>query len=369
METRPETSSALWPAPFARDPGGRARPAARVQVADEPGTRARRAVRRALRRAPRAALARHRADGRGAVDARFHRDHRRGRLARLPEPAARRDGGLWSRRDRDAVRAARRRARQGRGRLRRRPPRTHPTHVGRAGRPTRARGAGSTTEVAAPCRSPSPAPVGSAAGRWSSTPRPRASSSPPCCSPGAAYDEGVDVRHEGPPVPSQPHIEMTVAALREHGVEVETAPDRWTVAPDADPGDGRDHRARPVQRRAVPDARDDQPGPGDRPGLAARDPSGRRCVARDPDRDGSPRRARRRRAHRDRWRDDRRASTPTCTTSASWRRPSPPCARSRPRRHVCAASRTSAATRPTGSPPWPSSSAVSGRRSTSTTTD
>ncbi len=48
---------------------------------------------------------------------------------------------------------------------------------------------------------------------------------------GAAYDEGVDVRHEGPPVPSQPHIEMTVAALRQHGVEVETAPDRWTVAP------------------------------------------------------------------------------------------------------------------------------------------
>ena len=48
---------------------------------------------------------------------------------------------------------------------------------------------------------------------------------------GASYDEGVDVRHEGPPVPSQPHIEMTVAALREHGVEVESAPDRWTVAP------------------------------------------------------------------------------------------------------------------------------------------
>jgi 3-phosphoshikimate 1-carboxyvinyltransferase len=48
---------------------------------------------------------------------------------------------------------------------------------------------------------------------------------------GAAYDEGVDVRHEGPPVPSQPHIEMTLASLREHGVEVESAPDRWTVAP------------------------------------------------------------------------------------------------------------------------------------------
>jgi 3-phosphoshikimate 1-carboxyvinyltransferase len=48
---------------------------------------------------------------------------------------------------------------------------------------------------------------------------------------GAAYDLGVDVRHAGPPVPSQPHIEMTVAALREHGVEVRTGPDQWQVPP------------------------------------------------------------------------------------------------------------------------------------------
>ena len=47
--------------------------------------------------------------------------------------------------------------------------------------------------------------------RSSSTPPPRASSSPRCCSPGAAYDEGVDVRHDGKPVPSLPHIDMTVA--------------------------------------------------------------------------------------------------------------------------------------------------------------
>ena len=38
---------------------------------------------------------------------------------------------------------------------------------------------------------------------------------------GARYDEGVDVRHDGKPVPSLPHIEMTVAMLREHGVEVD----------------------------------------------------------------------------------------------------------------------------------------------------
>jgi 3-phosphoshikimate 1-carboxyvinyltransferase len=50
---------------------------------------------------------------------------------------------------------------------------------------------------------------------------------------GAAYDEGVSVRHEGPPVPSLPHIEMTIACLREHGVEVETGPDTWTVPPTA----------------------------------------------------------------------------------------------------------------------------------------
>ncbi|HEX4977624.1 MAG TPA: 3-phosphoshikimate 1-carboxyvinyltransferase, partial [Nocardioides sp.] len=46
------------------------------------------------------------------------------------------------------------------------------------------------------------------------------------------FDEGVDVRHDGKPVPSLPHIEMTVAMLREHGVEVDDADaDRWRVAP------------------------------------------------------------------------------------------------------------------------------------------
>lgn len=49
---------------------------------------------------------------------------------------------------------------------------------------------------------------------------------------GARYDQGVDVRHDGKPVPSLPHIEMTVAMLREHGVHVEDADaDRWYVAP------------------------------------------------------------------------------------------------------------------------------------------
>jgi len=49
---------------------------------------------------------------------------------------------------------------------------------------------------------------------------------------GCRYDKGVDVRHDGKPVPSMPHIEMTVACLRDHGVEVDDAePNRWRVAP------------------------------------------------------------------------------------------------------------------------------------------
>jgi len=49
---------------------------------------------------------------------------------------------------------------------------------------------------------------------------------------GARYERGVDVRHDGEPVPSLPHIEMTVAMLREHGVVVDDGDaDRWVVAP------------------------------------------------------------------------------------------------------------------------------------------
>ena len=50
---------------------------------------------------------------------------------------------------------------------------------------------------------------------------------------GARYDAGVDVRHDGKPVPSLPHIEMTVAMLREHGVEVD---DRTRTAGRSRPG-------------------------------------------------------------------------------------------------------------------------------------
>ena len=49
---------------------------------------------------------------------------------------------------------------------------------------------------------------------------------------GARFDEGVDVIHDGKPVPSLPHIEMTVAMLREQGVGVDDSDaDRWRVEP------------------------------------------------------------------------------------------------------------------------------------------
>ena len=49
---------------------------------------------------------------------------------------------------------------------------------------------------------------------------------------GARYDEGVDIRHDGKPVPSQPHLDMSVGMLRERGVRVDDSePNRWVVAP------------------------------------------------------------------------------------------------------------------------------------------
>jgi 3-phosphoshikimate 1-carboxyvinyltransferase len=47
----------------------------------------------------------------------------------------------------------------------------------------------------------------------------------------ARYDKGVTVRHDGKPVPSLPHIEMTVETLRSVGVRVETGANVWHVEP------------------------------------------------------------------------------------------------------------------------------------------
>jgi 3-phosphoshikimate 1-carboxyvinyltransferase len=49
---------------------------------------------------------------------------------------------------------------------------------------------------------------------------------------GPCFRDGIAIVHEGPPVPSQPHIAMTVAMLRDAGADVDdAAPDRWHVAP------------------------------------------------------------------------------------------------------------------------------------------
>lgn len=68
---------------------------------------------------------------------------------------------------------------------------------------------------------------------------------------GARYDEGVDVRHDGKPVPSLPHIDMTVAVLREHGVAVDDSDaNRWAVAPG--PVRAVDHTIEPDLSNAGP---------------------------------------------------------------------------------------------------------------------
>ncbi|MBS2938810.1 3-phosphoshikimate 1-carboxyvinyltransferase [Nocardioides sp. J2M5] len=68
---------------------------------------------------------------------------------------------------------------------------------------------------------------------------------------GARYDRGVDVRHVGKPVPSLPHIEMTVQMLRRHGVDVDDGDaNRWAVAPG--PVAAVDHDIEPDLSNAAP---------------------------------------------------------------------------------------------------------------------
>jgi 3-phosphoshikimate 1-carboxyvinyltransferase len=47
----------------------------------------------------------------------------------------------------------------------------------------------------------------------------------------AAMQRGLELRHEGPPLPSMPHIEMTVAMLSQVGVTVVGGADQWIVPP------------------------------------------------------------------------------------------------------------------------------------------
>lgn len=47
-----------------------------------------------------------------------------------------------------------------------------------------------------------------------------------------SFTDGIEVRHTGAPVPSMPHVEMTVQTLRSVGVSVDdSTPDRWRVEP------------------------------------------------------------------------------------------------------------------------------------------
>ncbi len=68
---------------------------------------------------------------------------------------------------------------------------------------------------------------------------------------GARYDHGVDVRHDGKPIPSLPHIKMTIAMLRDRGVAVDDAdPNRWAVTPG--PIAARDEAIEPDLSNAAP---------------------------------------------------------------------------------------------------------------------
>ncbi len=68
---------------------------------------------------------------------------------------------------------------------------------------------------------------------------------------GARFDEGLDLLHDGKAVPSQPHIDMTIAMLRRHGVDVDDSePARWRVAPG--PVRAVDHTIEPDLSNAAP---------------------------------------------------------------------------------------------------------------------
>ena len=61
----------------------------------------------------------------------------------------------------------------------------------------------------------------------------------------ARFDQGLTIRHVGPPVPSQPHINMTIEMLAEHSVRVDT--------PDASTWHITHQRIAPIDRVIEPD--------------------------------------------------------------------------------------------------------------------
>jgi 3-phosphoshikimate 1-carboxyvinyltransferase len=68
---------------------------------------------------------------------------------------------------------------------------------------------------------------------------------------GARYDKGLTVHHDGKPVPSLPHIEMTVDMLRSAGVDVDDSEQNtWRVSPG--PIRARDWTVEPDLSNATP---------------------------------------------------------------------------------------------------------------------
>ena len=97
---------------------------------------------------------------------------------------------------------------------------------------------------------------------------------------GASYENGLTVAHIGKPVPSMPHIEMTVEMLRAAGVVVDdSGANTWRVEPGPVSPRRRDRRARPVQRHPVPGRRCRHGWQGPYPVVAGEDDPARR---RDP---------------------------------------------------------------------------------------
>lgn len=72
---------------------------------------------------------------------------------------------------------------------------------------------------------------------------------------GARFDTGIDIRHSGAPIPSLPHIDMTVRMLQQHGVTplvdiTDRTQARWTIPPT--PIHARDRTVEPDLSNAAP---------------------------------------------------------------------------------------------------------------------
>ena len=74
---------------------------------------------------------------------------------------------------------------------------------------------------------------------------------------GASFTDGLIVQHVGPALPSAPHVAMTVAMLRQAGVEVDVEPGPHPTAGRCDrarwrPGTGTSNRTCPMPSRSSP---------------------------------------------------------------------------------------------------------------------